>query len=240
MLAPPALLNRTTSGTSRCAPLGRHPETAAGRRAPTARAFARASTTALAGQGGAAGIGCASVVGVELHMHPDFGVCSIGYNELRAVLLLRRRRGARCSRRRACGMDDRAIWPAQAPDRAGARRMSGSSFDRETETGRRDRHRVDVPIALPTQAMTQPPTVFPEWRERTPDLVLRTAPTLLRPARDSQWRARRPSTTAAPRSRPPGSPKPTRTRSSPRKAAATLASAARPARESRGYCWRRA
>ena len=33
------------------------------------------------------------VVGVELHMHPDVGVCSIGYDELIAVLLLRQQRG---------------------------------------------------------------------------------------------------------------------------------------------------
>ena len=56
-------------------------------------AFARASTTALAGKGRAAAIACASVVGVELHMHPDVGVCSIGYDELIAVLLLREQRG---------------------------------------------------------------------------------------------------------------------------------------------------
>ena len=55
--------------------------------------FARASRTALAGEGRAAGIACASVVGVELHMHPDVGVCSIGYNELIAVLLFRQQRG---------------------------------------------------------------------------------------------------------------------------------------------------
>ncbi len=55
-------------------------------------AFARASTTALAGEGRAAGIARASVDGVELHMHPDVGVCSIGYDELIAVLLLRQQR----------------------------------------------------------------------------------------------------------------------------------------------------
>ena len=55
-------------------------------------AFARASTTALAGEGRAAGIACASVDGVELYMHPDVGVRSIGYDELIAVLLLRQQR----------------------------------------------------------------------------------------------------------------------------------------------------
>ena len=55
-------------------------------------ALARASTTALAGEGRAAAIACASVVGVELHMHPDVGVCSIGHDELTVVLLLRRQR----------------------------------------------------------------------------------------------------------------------------------------------------
>ena len=35
----------------------------------------------------------ASVVGVELHMHLDVGVCSIGSDELIAVLLLRHQRG---------------------------------------------------------------------------------------------------------------------------------------------------
>jgi len=34
----------------------------------------------------------APVVGAELHMHPDVGVCSIGYGELTVVLLLRRQR----------------------------------------------------------------------------------------------------------------------------------------------------
>ena len=38
------------------------------------------------------GIARASVDGVELHMHPDVGVCSIGYDELTAVLLLRQQR----------------------------------------------------------------------------------------------------------------------------------------------------
>ena len=56
-------------------------------------AFARASTTAPAGEGRAGGIARASVVGVELHMHPDVGVCSIRYDELIAVLLLRQQRG---------------------------------------------------------------------------------------------------------------------------------------------------
>jgi hypothetical protein len=56
-------------------------------------AFTRASTTALAGEGRAAGIVCASVVGVELHMHPDVGVCSIGHDELIPVLLLHQQRG---------------------------------------------------------------------------------------------------------------------------------------------------
>ena len=48
-------------------------------------AFAPASTTSLAGERRAAGITCASVVGVELHMHPDVGVCSSGYDDLIAV-----------------------------------------------------------------------------------------------------------------------------------------------------------
>jgi len=56
-------------------------------------AFARVSTTALAGEGRAAGIACASAVGVELHMHRDVDVCSIGHDELTAVLLLRQQRG---------------------------------------------------------------------------------------------------------------------------------------------------
>jgi hypothetical protein len=55
-------------------------------------AFAPASTAALAGEGRAAAIACASVVGVERHMHPDV-VCSIGYDELIAVLLLGQQRG---------------------------------------------------------------------------------------------------------------------------------------------------
>jgi hypothetical protein len=56
-------------------------------------AFARASTIALAGEGRAAGIARACVVGVELRMRPAVGVCSIGYDELIAALLLRRQRG---------------------------------------------------------------------------------------------------------------------------------------------------
>jgi hypothetical protein len=52
-------------------------------------AFARASATALAGEGRVAGIARVAVDGVELHMHRDVGVCSIGYEELIAVLLLR-------------------------------------------------------------------------------------------------------------------------------------------------------
>ena len=63
------------------------------RRAPTARRSRGSSTPALAGEGRAAGIARASVVGVELHMHPDVGVCSIGYEELIAALLLRQQRG---------------------------------------------------------------------------------------------------------------------------------------------------
>jgi hypothetical protein len=52
-------------------------------------AFARASTAALAGEGRAAGIARASVDGVELHMRRNVGVCSVGYDELIAALLLR-------------------------------------------------------------------------------------------------------------------------------------------------------
>ena len=48
----------------------------------------------------------ASVVGVELHIHPDVGVCSIRCDELIAVLLHRSNAGAPPSRRRACGMDE--------------------------------------------------------------------------------------------------------------------------------------
>ena len=44
-------------------------------------------------QGEPAGIARASVVGVELHIHPDVGVCSIRYDELIAVLVLRQQRG---------------------------------------------------------------------------------------------------------------------------------------------------
>ena len=56
-------------------------------------AFAPASTAALAGEGRAAAIARASVVGVERHMHPDVSVCSIGYDELIAVLPLGQQRG---------------------------------------------------------------------------------------------------------------------------------------------------
>jgi hypothetical protein len=50
-------------------------------------------TTALVAEGRAAGIARASVVGVDLRMHRDVGVCSIGHDELTAVLLLRQQRG---------------------------------------------------------------------------------------------------------------------------------------------------
>jgi hypothetical protein len=56
-------------------------------------AVAPARTTALAGEGRAVGITRASVVGVEMHTHRDVGVCSIGLDELIAVLLLRHQRG---------------------------------------------------------------------------------------------------------------------------------------------------
>ena len=56
-------------------------------------AFARASTTAFGGEGRAAGIACACVVGVELHAHREVAVCAIGRDELTAVLLLRQQRG---------------------------------------------------------------------------------------------------------------------------------------------------
>ena len=65
-------------------------------------AFARASTTAPAAEGRAGGIARASVVGVELRMHPDVGVCSIGYDELIAVLCSASNAG---TPRRACGME---------------------------------------------------------------------------------------------------------------------------------------
>jgi len=55
-------------------------------------AFAWSGTAALAGEGRATGIARASVDGVELHMRRDVGVCSIGYNEVIAVLLLRQQR----------------------------------------------------------------------------------------------------------------------------------------------------
>ena len=89
-------------------------------------AFARASITALAGEGRAAGIAFASVVGVELHMHPDVGACSIGYDELIAVLLLRQQRGhavqpapglwnGRIAPARRCGRRVSARPPKQPP-----------------------------------------------------------------------------------------------------------------------------
>jgi hypothetical protein len=56
-------------------------------------ALARASTTVSPAKGRAAGIAGASVVGVELHMHRDVDVCSIGNDELTAVLLLRQQCG---------------------------------------------------------------------------------------------------------------------------------------------------
>jgi hypothetical protein len=56
-------------------------------------AFARASAIALEGEGRAAGIARASVVGVELHMHRDVAGCWIGHDELTAVLLLRQQSG---------------------------------------------------------------------------------------------------------------------------------------------------
>jgi len=69
-------------------------------------AFAWSGTAALAGEGRATGIARASVDGVELHMRRDVGVCSIGYNEVIAVLLLRQQREHVVHRCRACGMDD--------------------------------------------------------------------------------------------------------------------------------------
>ena len=69
-------------------------------------AFARASTTAPTGEGRADGIARASVVGVELHIHPDVGVCSIRYDELIPVLLLRRQHGYATQPAPGLWMDD--------------------------------------------------------------------------------------------------------------------------------------
>jgi hypothetical protein len=56
-------------------------------------ALARATTTVSQAKERAAGIAGASLVGVELHMHRDVDVCSIGNDELTAVLLLRQQCG---------------------------------------------------------------------------------------------------------------------------------------------------
>jgi hypothetical protein len=45
-------------------------------------------------------------------------------------------------------------------------------LDRESHASWRDRHRVDVPTARPTQGVTQPPTSLPEGRQNPPDLIL--------------------------------------------------------------------
>ena len=66
-------------------------------------AFARASTTTLAGEGRAAGIACVSSAAWSLHMHPAVGVCSIGYDEQITVLLLRQERGHQTR-------SDRGFW----------------------------------------------------------------------------------------------------------------------------------
>jgi hypothetical protein len=51
---------------------------------------------------------------------------------------------------------------------------TGAENDRESDAVRRNRHRVDVAAARPAQCVTQPPTVFLEWRQRAPHLFLRT------------------------------------------------------------------
>jgi hypothetical protein len=79
-------------------------------------AFARESSTALAGEGRAAGIALASVAGVEMHMHPDVGLCSIEPDELTAVLLLRQQRWH-------AGQPVPRLWNGRCPalSRAGSR-----------------------------------------------------------------------------------------------------------------------
>ena len=95
-------------------------------------AFARASTTAPAGEERADGIARTSVVGVELHMHPDVGVCSIRYDELKAVLLLRQQRGY-------AAQPAPGLWNGRFPELIGRRRRhrrrpSPNRPEREPET----------------------------------------------------------------------------------------------------------
>ena len=56
-------------------------------------AFGRAGSAALAGERRAAGIARVSVLGVQLRVNRDVGLCSIEHDELTAVLLLRQQRG---------------------------------------------------------------------------------------------------------------------------------------------------
>ena len=62
-------------------------------RAPTARPSRGPAQPLSRAKGEPPGSRSSRVVGVELHMHPDDGVCSIGYDQLIAVLLLHQQRG---------------------------------------------------------------------------------------------------------------------------------------------------
>ena len=65
----------------------------------------------------------APVVGVELHMHRDVGVCSIGHDELTVVLLLRRQR--RHATPPALGLwNGRKRGVSRGPRRAAAKRAA--------------------------------------------------------------------------------------------------------------------
>ena len=94
------------------------------------RGVRAASTTALAGEGRAAGVASSHVVGMDLHMHPDVGVCSIGYDELIAVLLLRQQRGHAVQ-------PAPGLWNGRLPQLSGGRRGDRRSTGGSRPEGKR-------------------------------------------------------------------------------------------------------
>jgi hypothetical protein len=99
-------------------------------------------------------------------MHPDVGVCSIGYDELKAVPLLRQQRGHAAQPRRACGMDDREQRAAHdgtlllgQRKRARARR----TVDDSPLRGPGSAARVGAMVRVLTQARAGDPTSSTRW-----------------------------------------------------------------------------
>ena len=137
--------------------------------------------------------------------------------------------------------------PARQPCRlvAHTREMTivvrpGLGLDREPDTGRRDRQRVDVPSSLPRQRVPECPPVRLKRRERAPDLVLGASAHAAAPGEQPPVASVEPEPRATTRMAPAADTAPAPATANASSTLPPLAIAATAALDSRWYCCRRA